>query len=41
MPQYMRQGYGKMLIDFSEYSHYLVVSLPDLSVTLCLVLVSL
>ncbi|MEQ2209401.1 Histone acetyltransferase kat7, partial [Xenoophorus captivus] len=21
MPQYMRQGYGKMLIDFSEYRH--------------------
>lgn len=23
MPQYMRQGYGKMLIDFSEYSFFI------------------
>lgn len=22
MPQYMRQGYGKMLIDFSEYPFF-------------------
>lgn len=29
MPQYMRQGFGKMLIDFSEYSYprFVVVSL--------------
>lgn len=27
MPQYMRQGYGKMLIDFSEYRHSLCVFL--------------
>lgn len=25
MPQYMRQGYGKMLIDFSEYLWYIPV----------------
>lgn len=27
MPQYMRQGYGKMLIDFSECSHKSLISL--------------
>ncbi len=28
MPQYMRQGYGKMLIDFSEYLCYVYADLP-------------
>lgn len=27
MPQYMRQGYGKMLIDFSEYLWYICLFL--------------
>ena len=27
MPPYMRKGYGKMLIDFSEYSSFRVLNL--------------